>query len=50
MEPKQISAVVLVVLLLINLVFFGLGKINGTTFWTGIVIIAIISYFFYKKK
>ena len=47
---KKIFAIMLILVLVANLVLFGLGKISGLTFWFIIIIGFVLNYLFKKSE
>jgi hypothetical protein len=41
---KKVLSIILIIILMINLVLFGLGLINDLVFWAIIILGAIIAY------
>ena len=46
MKPKtiKIASILLIVILLVNMVLFALGKVGGLYFWITIAVIGLIAY------
>ena len=47
---KQCTAILLVVFVLLNMLFVGMGKISLTNFWLGILFIGGASWIFYRDQ
>jgi hypothetical protein len=47
---KQCIAILLVVFILLNMLFVGMGKISLTDFWLGILFIGGASWIFYRDE
>jgi len=46
---KKIVAIVLVLILIVNLVLYGMRIIDNLVFWAIIIVIAIITYMWFRK-
>jgi hypothetical protein len=47
---KQCIAILLVVFILLNMLFVGMGKISLNDFWLGILFIGGVSWIFYRDQ
>jgi hypothetical protein len=47
---KQCTAILLIVFVLLNMIFVGMGKISLQDFWLGLIFIAGVSWIFYRDE